>query len=58
MLGKDGEPAVAAMREIVDGCKGLSFRLATRRAFDPQPRIEALAATWDEGFAKLDNALQ
>ena len=28
----------AAMREIVEGCKVLSFRLARRRAFDPAPR--------------------
>ena len=44
------------MSEIVEGCKMLSFKLARRREFDPGPAIEALAAAWEESFAKLDDA--
>ncbi len=57
MLGEAGAPAVAAMERIVDGCKILSFKLARRRAFDPEPAIAALAQAWDEAFAALDGAL-
>ncbi len=57
LLGEEGAPAVAAMGQIVDGCKILSFKLARRRAFDPEPSIAELAAAWDETFAALDGAL-
>jgi hypothetical protein len=56
LLGDDGAPAVAAMQRIVEGSKVLSFKLARRRAFDPQPAIAELAAAWDEAFAALDDA--
>lgn len=58
VLGEPAAPAVAAMREVVDGCKALSFRLARRREFDPAPRVEALAAAWHEAFTRLDDALR
>jgi hypothetical protein len=57
LLGDAGAPAAAAMGQIVDGCKVLSFKLARRRAFDPEPAIAALALAWDEAFAALDGAL-
>jgi hypothetical protein len=57
VLGEDGKPAAGAMTAIVEGCKTLSFKLARRREFDPQPRIRALATAWEESFAKLDDAL-
>jgi Domain of unknown function (DUF1839) len=57
LLGGHGAGACAAMRRIVDGCKALSFKLARRRAFDPQPAVGELAAAWDEAFAALDGAL-
>jgi hypothetical protein len=57
MLGEAAAPATAAMKRIVDGCKILSFKLARRRAFDPEPAIVELAAAWDETFAALDGAL-
>jgi hypothetical protein len=49
--------AVAAMREIVDGCKLLSLKLARRRAFDPGPRIVVLAHAWERAVGGLDAAL-
>ena len=42
--------AAEPLREIVEGCKVLSFRLARRRAFDPAERSTALAAAWDEAM--------
>lgn len=49
--------AVAAMREIVGGCKLLSLKLARRRAFDPGPRIADLARAWERATGGLDAAL-
>jgi hypothetical protein len=43
----------AAMGEIVDGCKALSFRLARRRAFDPAPSIATLAGAWERAIEGL-----
>jgi hypothetical protein len=57
VLGGAGAPAAASMSAIVDGCKALSFKLARRRDFDPGPAVAALAAAWEETFAKLDDAL-
>ena len=57
VLGAEGAAASAAMGEIVDGCKALSFKLARRREFVPAPAIETLASAWNEGFAKLNDAL-
>lgn len=55
LLGPEGETAANAMREIVAGCKLLSFKLARRRAFDPGPSTAALAAAWDEAMSSLDS---
>jgi Domain of unknown function (DUF1839) len=57
LLGEAGGPAVSAMGRIVEGCKILSFKLARRRAFDPDPAIAELALAWDETFAGLERAL-
>ncbi|HEX9482567.1 MAG TPA: DUF1839 family protein [Solirubrobacteraceae bacterium] len=57
LLGERGEPAAAAMGRIVDASKVLSFKLARRREFDPEPSIEDLATAWAEAFAALDGAL-
>jgi hypothetical protein len=57
VLGEDGVPAATSMGAIVDGCKTLSFKLARRREFDPGPAVGAMAAAWEESFAKLDDAL-
>jgi hypothetical protein len=57
LLGEAGAGTRQALEEIVQGCKALSFRLARRRPFDPEPAIAALAAAWDEAGARLDGAL-
>ena len=58
VLGEGGAAAAEPMREIVEGCKALSFKLARRREFDPAERIEALAGAWDAAFVRLDDALR
>jgi len=57
LLGEDGAPATIAMNRIVEGCKTLSFKLARRRPFDPEPALAALGRAWEESFAALDGAL-
>jgi len=56
-LGEEGAGAAAALRRIVEGCKLLSFKLARRRAFDPEPRVAELSAAWLQAMAALDAAL-
>ncbi len=48
-----GEP-VEPLDRIVEGSKVLSFRLARRRAFDPQPAIAGMAEAWRESMDALD----
>jgi hypothetical protein len=57
LLGERGEPAVAAMSEIVDGCKALSFRLARRKAFDPAPLLAGMAEAWSRAMGRLAEAV-
>jgi Domain of unknown function (DUF1839) len=57
LLGDGAASACAAMQEIVEGCKILSFRLARRRAFDPEETLSALAAAWAQAMDQLDAAL-
>jgi hypothetical protein len=57
LLAEEGATAASAMREIVEGSKLLSFKLARRRAFDPQAAIAELARAWEAAFAALDGAL-
>ena len=57
LLGEPGAAASAALRQIVDGCKVLSFRLARRRPFEPEAAVAALAAAWDEAVTRLDDLL-
>lgn len=52
----EGEAAgdvTAAMAEIVEGCKTLSFRLARRRPFDLEPPIAALGGAWERAMSGL-----
>ncbi len=46
LLGEPAQESLAALGEIVDGCKALSFRLARRRPFDAEPLIASLASAW------------
>jgi Domain of unknown function (DUF1839) len=56
LLGARVADAVAALGEIVDASKALSFRLARRRAFDPEPLIAHLAGAWDRTMDALAEA--
>jgi hypothetical protein len=58
VLGPEGVPAAAALRRIVEGSKTVSFRLARRRSFDPEPALAALAEAWDEAMAALGHVLE
>lgn len=57
VLGADGAQASAGLRQIVEGAKVLSFRLARRRPFDPEPALQTLAQGWDDGMQALGRAL-
>jgi hypothetical protein len=57
MFGDRGAPATEPFRELVEGSKVLSFRMARRRAFDPRPALDALAEQWDLAMARLDALL-
>jgi hypothetical protein len=62
LFGEDGDggpvsDAAAAMDEIVAGSKLLSLKLARRRAFDPAPVVDGLAAAWERATGGLDAAL-
>ncbi len=57
LLGDAAGPASEALQRIVDGCKILSFRLARRRAFEPNSVLSEPAAAWDEAMELLDAAL-
>ena len=57
LLGAEATPATEAMSEIVDGCKALSFRLARRREFDPEPLLTSLAGAWDRAIGALADAI-
>jgi hypothetical protein len=58
LLGDDAANVSAAMQAIVDGCKVLGFRLARRRAFDPQPVVVTLADAWTQALVGLDELVQ
>jgi hypothetical protein len=53
LRGDRAGAAVAALGEIVDGCKALSFRLARRRAFDPGSLVVSLAEAWTRAMNVL-----
>lgn len=58
LLGDVAAPAAERMRDIVAGCKALSFKLARRREFDPAPAVTALDAAWGTAFGELEDALR
>jgi Domain of unknown function (DUF1839) len=57
LIGDAAAPACEALTRIVEGCKALSFRLARRRAFEPEPAVVALATAWDEAMVRLDDTV-
>ena len=54
LFGPVGAAPADAFRRIVEGCKVLSFKLARRRTFDPEPAVAELAAAWSEANSALD----
>lgn len=57
VLGDEGAEAAGALRQIVEGSKTVSFRLARRRPFDPEPALASLAEAWSDGMEALGRAL-
>jgi Domain of unknown function (DUF1839) len=57
LLGAEGTDVKEALGRIVESSKALSFRLARRRAFDPEPALADLASAWDEALTRLDDIL-
>lgn len=55
LLSGDGGAASSAFTQIVEGCKVLSFKLARRRAFDPEPAVAGMAGAWEKAMAELDD---
>jgi hypothetical protein len=47
LFGDDAGSAVGALDAIVGGSKALSFKLARRKPFDPQPLVAQLGEAWD-----------
>jgi hypothetical protein len=58
LLGPTAAPITAAMAEIVDGCKALSFRLARRRPFDPDALLAPMAGAWERAIDGLDGVVR
>ena len=50
LFGGDARTASDALGAIVTGSKALSFKLARRKAFDPQPLVGGLGDAWDEAM--------
>jgi hypothetical protein len=57
LLGEAGGDVSSALGRIVEGSKLLGFKLARRRAFDPDPTIAEMAAAWWEAMSRLDERL-
>ncbi len=57
LLDEAAAEPVAALDEIVGGCKALSFRLARRRPFDPGPLVQTLAEAWSRALDGLARRL-
>jgi hypothetical protein len=56
LLGAGAGDAVIAFGEIVDATKVLSFRLARRRPFDPEPLIGTMSRAWTRAMDALFEA--
>jgi hypothetical protein len=57
LFGPSGAEASASLREIVEGTKVVSFRLARRRQFDPEPTLASLARSWEAGMQRIGSLL-
>lgn len=54
LLGDEGEPAAAALDDVVGGTKMLLFRMARRRAFDVAGVVGPMAEGWEQAMSLLD----
>ncbi len=57
LFGDDGAEATSALGAIVEGSKTVSFRLARRRPFDPEPAVSAIAEAWDTSLSAIGRLL-
>lgn len=53
-LAPEEDVAVSALARQAAGAKTMLFRLARRKAFDPQPAIDSLASDWDSAVAAME----
>ncbi len=51
LFGAAAAQSVEALERIAEGSKVLSFKLARRRPFDPEPYCAALAVRWDQAMS-------
>jgi Domain of unknown function (DUF1839) len=56
LLGARATEAVSLLGKIVDASKTLSFRLARRRPFDPEPLIAGMSGAWTRAMEALVEA--
>jgi hypothetical protein len=54
LLADRAAPATASLREIVEGCKLLSLKLARRRSFDTRPTVTQMGEAWERAMHQLD----
>ncbi len=57
LFAEAGSEASARLREIVEGTKIVSFRLARRRQFDPEPTLASMAQAWDAAVQRIAGLL-
>jgi hypothetical protein len=57
LLGAAGDATVAALLDVVAGCRTLSLKLARRRAFDVAASTAGIAERWDAAMTELTAAL-
>ena len=55
LLGDRAQSASEPLREIVDGCKLLSLKLARRRPFDSRPLVTEMGRAWEQAMHRLDD---
>lgn len=53
LVGEESAAARAPLAALVEDSKLLSFRIARRRAFDHEPIVDRMAASWDEAMTRL-----
>ena len=57
LLGAPTQDASDSLRQIVDGCKLLSLKLARRRPFDARPVVVEMGRAWEQAMNRLDDLI-